>query len=101
MTKNKKIQLLTDEVKALQSRLDILVSLEINKPKQSEDNDFHSKKALQLIKELEIEKMQYRELRKKLEETKKEYELMYNNRFNTIKSVFFKQKKGLFKRQLI
>lgn len=90
MTKNKKIQLLTDEVKALQEKLDILTNLESKKIKQLKDNDSYNEKAIQLIKELELEKMQYRELRKELEEVKKKYELMYRNRFNDIKSVFFK-----------
>lgn len=90
MTKNKKIQLLTDEVKALQEKLDVLTNLESKKIKQLKDNDSYNEKAIQLIKELELEKMQYRELRKELEEVKKKYELMYRNRFNDIKSVFFK-----------
>ncbi len=93
MTKNKKIQLLTNEVKALQEKLDLFTNLETKKTEHPDTQNSYNEKAVQLIKELELEKMQYRELRKELEEVKKKYELMYKNRFNDIKSVFFKYMK--------
>lgn len=57
MTKNKKIQLLTNEVKTLQEKLNFFVNLETKKIEHPDAKDSYNEKAVQLIKELELEKM--------------------------------------------
>lgn len=57
MTKNQKIEMLSNEVKTLQQKLDIFTKAENNKV--SDIKSTYDEKVSSLIRELEYEKMQY------------------------------------------
>lgn len=69
MTKNQKIEMLSNEVKTLQQKLDVLTRAESHKTNDIKST--YDEKVSSLIRELEYEKMQYQGLREELEKTKK------------------------------
>lgn len=68
MTKNQKIEMFSNKVKALQQKLDILTKTETSK--NNDIQNTYNEKVSSLISELEYEKIQYQDLRQKLEQTK-------------------------------
>jgi hypothetical protein len=89
MTKNKKIKLLSNEVKTLQQKLNRLSKTENNKTAGLLED--YNKNISHIINELELEKMQYKNLREEIEKSKNKYEMLYHNIFKKFK----KRKLGL------
>ena len=75
MTKNKKIKLLSNEVKTLQQKLNRLSKTENNKTAGLLED--YNKNISHIINELELEKMQYKNLREEIEKSKNKYEMLY------------------------
>lgn len=88
MTKNQKIEMLSNEVKALQQKLDIFTKAETSK--NNDIQNTYDEKVSSLIRELEYEKMQYQDLREELEKTKKNYEELYARQLKFSKPGIFK-----------
>ncbi len=89
MTKNKKIKLLSNEVNALQQKLNCLSKTGNNKTAGLLED--YNKNISRIINELELEKMQYKNLREEIEKSKNKYEMLYRNIFKKFK----KRKLGL------
>ncbi len=89
MTKNKKIKLLSNEVNALQQKLNCLSKTENNKTAGLLED--YNKNISRIINELELEKMEYKNLREEIEKSKNRYEMLYRNIFKKFK----KRKLGL------
>lgn len=89
MTKKKKIELLSNEVKTLQQKLNCISKAENNKTAGLLQD--YNKTLCHLINELELEKIQYRNLREELEAARNKYEMLYNSIFKKFK----KKKLGL------
>lgn len=89
MTKNKKIKLLSNEVKTLRQKLNYLSKTGNNKTAVLLED--YNKNICRIINELELEKMQYKNLRKEVEKSRNRYEMLYHN----ILKKFIKKKLGL------
>ncbi len=89
MTKNKKIKLLSNEVNVLQQKLNCLSKTGNNKTAGLLED--YNKNISRIINELELEKMQYKNLREEIEKSKNKYEMLYRNIFKKFK----KRKLGL------
>lgn len=88
MTKNQKIEMLSNEVKTLQKKLDVLTRAETHNT--NDIKSAYDEKVSRLIRELEYEKMQYQGLREKLEKTKKIYEELYTRQLKFYRPGIFK-----------
>ena len=88
MTKNQKIEMLSNEVKILQQKLDVLTRAGNNKTDDIKST--YDEKVSSLIRELEYEKMQYQDLREELEKTKKDYEELYARQLKFYKPGIFR-----------
>lgn len=87
MTKNQKIEMLSNEVKTLKQKLDIFTKAENNKANDIKNT--YDEKVSSLIRELEYEKMQYQCLREELEQTRKYYEELYTRRVKFLQPGIF------------
>ncbi len=87
MTKNRKIEMLSNEVKTLQQKLDIFTRTETSK--NNDIQNTYNEKVSSLIRELEHEKMQYQCLREELEQTRKYYEELYTRRVKFLQPGIF------------